>query len=391
DIITTKDGNIAIAGYGKSNSSGSKQSCILKLSTSNSSTGADLSIANKFVHGTSNGTEGYALEQDSEDDFWLVGQDQNNSGNGHFYQLEQDFSNDSTSILFRGEVSDDNQQTLNTIEEQGDYMIIAGQGNFENANESPNVGTQSAFALKFDHRVDSSYSASKSVTKMKQFYNSSNTKKSEVYDLNTSTSAYTFTGQYKTSSNSELLYFQLQPDFTFDWDQAIGGNGAKNLGNSTIQLQSGSLSIGQTKSGDYKSSNDNGGNHFLVSVEQSGESDCGNSSPNTQSLGLSKSNLVDSNLVNGEPDLNNSQFSVYSSNFNKNSLNNLSVDTPSTTGFYSSSSSSSTLPVEFMNFGLTTTSSDDVAGNQDYLHFLPIHRSRIEKRQLLLQNPANRF
>lgn len=349
DIIATNGGNLAVAGHTKTtNGANSVLTFIIEFSMTRPS----FTINQQFAYGTNSTNDGNALEQDSDGDFWIVGDDKNNSGSGLLYQLDQNFSNNTQGdVIYKALVNDNNnQQQLNDIEEDGNHVVAAGTGKFTSSVEknSGSIGAKAAFAIKLDHTTNNLSNADAPVSQMKEF-GTNNTNKAN--SLTTNSSAYTFTG--RNNNNDKMLSFKIESDFSsVKWNQVMGG-GSTDYGNSIIELNSGNyLNAGKSQSSDY---NNGSGNFFLTNITNSGSNCCGNSTSNT---------FDDVTLDQSETITNNPSNSSFSRDELKLKSNQSTLSTPTTSasssGAFESSSGCGALPVEFAGFQLDQAGSSAV-------------------------------
>ena len=339
DIIETSDGDLAITGNTKTTGSGAELSYVLEFTLPNS---GSLTIQREFATGTGSGNVGSSLVQDSENDFWVVGEDQNNSGSGLIYQLDQTFTNNTTSdIVYRALVNGgSNGQTLKGIDQAGSSVIAVGNGKFNGTSK------RGAFAIKLDETTTASGSNVDNAVQAFKQYTSSNTNKLD--DLTANSGGYTFTGE--NTNNNNLLSFQVTTNLSnINWNQVMGGS-STDFGNAIIKNNGGGfLSVGKSQSSDF-----GGNNFFLTRLSSSGASCCGNQ------RSLTTEDLTASGTVNGDGNLSNSTFKTAQSNLSSNEQS-LSLSSSSSSGsFTSGGDNCGALPVEFAGFQLDQAGSSAV-------------------------------
>ena len=341
DIIVTNGGNLAIAGHTKTTTGANS---VLTFVIEFSMTSTSFSINQQFAYGTGSTNDGNALEQDSDNDFWVVGDDKNNNGSGLIYKLKENFTNNTQSdIIYEALVTENNnKQILNDIEEDGDYVVTAGTGKFTNSVEkNSSIGAKAAFAIKLDHTYQNNPSnADAPVSQMKEF-GTGNTDKAN--SLSVSSDDYTFTGI--NNNNNKMLSFKIKTDFSsVSWNQVMGG-GSTDFGNSIIELSHGDyLSVGKSASSDY---NNGSGNFFLAKLTNSGSNCCGNNTSNT----FQDVNLDQPGTLTNSPS--NSTFSVDELKLKSRQSTLSSPTTSANSGTFENNSGCGALPVEFMGFNLS--------------------------------------
>jgi len=341
DIIETNGGNLAIAGHTKTTTGANS---ILTFIIDFSMTSSSFSINQQFAYGTKSNNDGIALEQDSDNDYWVVGDDKNNDGSGLIYKLNQNFSNNTQNdIIYKALVNDNNnKQKLNDIEEDGNHVITAGTGKFANSVEkSSSIGDKAAFAIKLDHtHQNNPGSAYAPVTQMKEF-GTGNTDMAK--SLATSGNGYAFTG--RNSNNDNMLSFKIKTDFSsVIWNQIMGGSNT-TYGNSIIKLNSGNyFNAGKSQYSGYTNSSEH---FFLTNVANAGSNCCGNSTTNTfKDVSLDQSKTLSNSPLN-------SSFSIDELKLKSNQSTLSSPTTSSPDGAFDNGSSCGALPVEFMGFNLS--------------------------------------
>lgn len=337
DIIKTRNNNLAITGHTKT-TNGSNS--VLPFVTVFSMSDTSFTVIREFAYGTSSGNRGHSLTQDSEGDFWVTGYNNNNDGSALIYQLEEDFTNNTSGdVIYKALVNDgNNKQIFESIEEDSGSIIAVGSGKFNSSYEKDgSIGDKAAFALKIDKTTKNPDNAYSPVNQMQEF-GTGNTEK--AHGLAATDNGYTLTG---TNGNSKLFAFQIQSDFTnVNWSQVLGGS-STDYGNAIIEMESdGFLNVGKSQSSDY---NNGSGNFFLTRVDQSGGCCCG-SSQSLNAVAIDKSGTITNNPSN-------SSFQIDQSNLSQNQSSLTSPTTSTTSGSFESSSACGALPVKFTSCELS--------------------------------------
>ena len=335
DIIVTQKGNLAITGQHKTTRN---TNSILSFLMTFSMTQSNFTLHREFAYGTGSENRGNALTQDSEGDFWVVGEDLNNNGSGLIWQIEENFTNNTQSdIIYEAIITDNNNfQSLNDIEEESNHVIATGTGKFKNSN----LGAKAAYAAKIDHRTSNPSKAKSPVDRYRAFGTAGNTVR--AYSIATTSSGYAFTGK---NGNGELLVFKTKKDISANilWDKVLGGS-STDRGNAIIQLSSGDFfSAGRTQSSAYNT----GGENFFLTTLSSGGANCCASSTSLTKYSLDQGKSITNNPTN-------SSFAMDESKLSSNigNLNNFTTLNNTSSADFVRGSGCGALPVEFAGFQL---------------------------------------
>jgi uncharacterized protein YpmB len=336
DIIVTQKGNLAITGQHKTTKN---TNSILSFLMTFSMTQSNFTLHREFAYGTGSKNRGNALTQDSEGDFWVVGEDLNNNGSGLIWQIEENFTNNTQSdIIYEAIITDNNNfQSLNDIEEESNHVIATGTGKF--GSISSNLNAKGAYAAKIDHTTSNPSNAYNNIVVRYQAFGTGNTER--AYSLATTSSGYAFTGK---NGNDKLLAFKIRKDFSnIKWDKVLGGS-STDRGNAIIQLSTGEFfSAGRTQSSAY---NTGGENFFLTTLNSGGANCC------ASSTSLTRHTLDPQKSITKNP--NNSSFAMDESRLSSNisNLNNFTTLNNTSSADFERGSGCGALPVEFAGFQL---------------------------------------
>lgn len=330
DVIVNNNGNMAITGRTKTTVG---QNSIMTFVMEYTMSDTSFNVKKEFVYGTDNTNYGYALEQDSEGDYWVAGKEENNSGIGIIYQLKNDFSNNTPSdVIYQACVNDgSNFQGLNDVEVDSNKIVAAGTGKFQGTG----LSAKTAFVMKVDHDAKNPSNADDPVSHIKEF-GSGNTEKAK--DLAIDSKEYTFSGK---NGNDKMFSFQTDQGLdSINWAIESGG-GSTDYGNAITKLDSNYFNVGKTQSSSYT----NGSGNFYLMESNSGNNCC------SQSQSLSMNSLNASNVLSNT--LSNSSFAIDQSKLSNNvkSLSNPQISSPN--GNFLDDKGCGALPVEFAGFHLT--------------------------------------
>ncbi len=330
DIIVTKSGNLAITGRTKTTSGqNSILTFVMEFTMSNSS----FNIKREFAYGTGNTNNAYALEQDSQGDYWVAGKETNNSGLGIIYQLTNNFSNNtSADVIYKAALNDgSNNQSANDIEADGNDMVVTGTGKFQGTS----LSAKSAFALKLSQTTSNPSSAAKPANKIKEF-GTGNTEKSKA--ISVSSKNYVFTGE---SGNDKMFSFKTKSDLSsVTWSLESGGS-STDYGNAVTETNFGAfMSVGKSQSSPYSS----GAGNFYLMQTNSGTNCC------SKTTSISVKSLNASNLLSDDPE--NSDFSMDKAKLANHVKTINNPQTSNVNGTMNNSGACGALPVAFTGFNL---------------------------------------
>lgn len=333
DIIENQKGNLVATGRTKTTSG---QNSILTFVLEFTLSASSFTIHNQFAYGTGNTNYGYALEQDSEGDYWVVGKETNNSGIGFIYQLEENFSNNTASdVIYKAGINDkSNSQVIHDIQEDGNKMVITGTGKFQGTG----ISAKTVYVAKLDHTTSNPANPDQPVTKMKEF-GSGNTEKAKALSIHNQ--SYVMTG---SNGNDKLFSLKVKNDLSsIQWALESGG-GSTDFGNCLTKLQNGDyLSVGKSQSSSYTSGS---GNFYLNEID-AGNNCCSQD----KTSALSQNSLSASNLF--QSPLSNSNFSIDQAKLANNIASLSNPQSSANNGSFEKSGGCGALPVEFNNFSLS--------------------------------------